>query len=48
MAKDEGRGVYNKPRRCSGSTWAPEVCKIMAFIAIIMGLGLFYILLGFR
>ena len=31
------------------STWAPKVCKIMAFMAIIMGLGLlFYILLGFR
>ena len=30
-------------------TWAPKVCKIMAFMAIIMGLGLlFYILLGFR
>ena len=28
---------------------APEVCKITAFMAIIMGLGLlFYILLGFR
>ena len=31
------------------TTWAPKVCKIMAFMAIIMGLGLvFYILLGFR
>ena len=30
-------------------TWTPKVCKIMAFMAIIMGLGLlFYILLGFR
>ena len=29
-----------------GYTWAPKVCKVMAFIAIIMGLGLlFYILL---
>ena len=28
-------------------TWTPKVCKIMAFMAIIMGLGLlFYILLG--
>ena len=27
----------------------PKVCKIMAFLAVIMGLGLlFYILLGFR
>ena len=32
-----------------GSTWTPKVCKIMAFMAIIMGLGpLFYLLLGFR
>ena len=31
------------------TTWTPKVCKIMAFMAIIMGLGpLFYILLGFR
>ena len=30
-------------------TWTPKVCKIMAFLAIIPGLGLlFYILLGFR
>ena len=30
-------------------TSAPKVCKIIAFMAIIMGLGLlFYILLGFR
>ena len=31
-----------------GFTWTPKVCKIMAFMAILMGLGLvFYILLGF-
>ena len=31
------------------STWTPKVCKITAFMAVIMGLGLlFYILLGFR
>ena len=31
------------------STWAPQVFKIMAFMAIIVGLGLlFYILWGFR
>ena len=31
------------------ATWTPKVCKIMAFIAVIMGLGLFfYMLLGFR
>ena len=30
-------------------TWAPELCKMMAFMAIVRGLGLlFYILLGFR
>ena len=30
-------------------TWTPKVCKIMALMAIIMGLGLlFYILLGLR
>ena len=29
-----------------GLTWTPKVCKIMAFMAVIMGLGLlFYILL---
>ena len=32
-----------------GQTWTPKVCKIMAFMAVIGGLGpLFYILLGFR
>ena len=31
------------------STWTPKVCKIMAFMAVISGLGpLFYILLGSR
>ena len=31
------------------STWTPKVCKIMAFMAVNMGLGLlFYILMGFR
>ena len=30
-------------------TWTPKVCKIIAFMAIIMGLRLlFYVLLGFR
>ena len=30
-------------------TWTPKVCKIMAFVAISLGLGLlFYILLVFR
>ena len=30
-------------------TWTPKVGKIMAFMAIMMGLGLlFYIVLGFR
>ena len=32
-----------------GLTWTPKVCNIMAFMALIMGLGLlFYILLGLR
>ena len=32
-----------------GFTLAPKVCKIMAFMVVIMALGLFcYILLGFR
>ena len=30
-------------------TWTPKVCKIMALMAVIMGLGLlFYVPLGFR
>ena len=29
--------------------WTPKVCKILAFMAVIMGVRpLFYILLGFR
>ena len=29
------------------STWTPKVCKVMAVLAVILGLGLlFYILLG--
>ena len=41
------------PRPCSHfswgeATWTPKVCKIMAFMDAIWGLGLFfYILLGF-
>ena len=32
-----------------GFTWTPKVCKIMAFMAVMVGLGLlFHILLGFR
>ena len=32
-----------------GSTWTPKVCKRMAFMAVIMGLGLlFNLLFGFR
>ena len=31
------------------ATWTPKVCKIMAFMAVIMDVGLlFYILLWFR
>ena len=34
---------------CSGSTWTPKIGKIMAFMAVILGLGLlFYTLLRFR
>ena len=38
------------PVQClENGTWTPKVCKTLAFMAIIMGLGLsFYILLGFR
>ena len=32
-----------------GTSWTPKVCKLMAFMAVILGLGLlFCILLGFR
>ena len=35
--------------RAALPTWTPKVCRIMAFWAITMGLGLsFYIPLGFR
>ena len=38
-----------KKSSSSDTTWTPKVCKTMAFMASIMGLGLlFYILLGFR
>ena len=48
--------VQGEPPRvqdCGGGEfaiiWTPGVCKIMAFMAIIRGLGpLFYIFLGFR
>ena len=41
--KHESHGILQS------STWTPKVGKIMAFMAIVMGLGLlFYILLGFR
>ena len=33
----------------SGFTWTPKACKIIAFMAVVMGFGfLFYMLLGFR
>ena len=36
-------------RHKDDTTWTSKVCKIMAFMAIIMCLGLlFYVLLGFR
>ena len=35
--------------RAYRASWTPKVCKIMAFMATTMGLGLLlYILLGFR
>ena len=38
-----------KAFRGLGFTWTPKVGKIMAFMAIIMGVGLlFHMLLGFR
>ena len=37
------------PKYTLKPTWTPRVCKIVAFMAVITGLGpLFYILLGFR
>ena len=45
------RGTHDKPEPwCGlGITRTPKVCRIMAFIAVILGLGLsFHILLGFR
>ena len=39
---------YGLGSRNLGFTWTPKVCRIMAFMAVIRGLGLlFYILLGF-
>ena len=33
--------------RFAACTWTPQVCKIMAYMAVVLGLGLlFYILLG--
>ena len=41
-------GCFAKPGEMT-PTWTPKVCRIMAFMAIMRGLGLlFYILLGFR
>ena len=46
--------AYPKSSLLQGSqkgtpTWTLKVCRIMAFMAVIMGLGLlFYILLGLR
>ena len=37
------------PKPYLNPTWTPKVCKIMACMAVILGLGLlFHILLGFR
>ena len=47
---DENRGLGDTRSLDYGScTWTAKVCKIMAFMAILIGLGLlFYIFLGFR
>ena len=44
------RGAQDEVTKLSlPSTWTPKVCKMMAFMAIIRGLGLlFYMLVGFR
>ena len=44
-------GTVHRPLHlpCLYPTWTPKVCRIMAFMAVLTGLGpLFYILLGFR
>ena len=41
-------GGHSSQKSSDVGTWTPKVCKIMALMAIIMGLGLLvYILLGF-
>ena len=54
--EEEGRpatalriGCLEPPCSWGMTTWAPKVCKMMAFRAVILGLGLLcYVLLGFR
>ena len=42
-------GINSGHSNSMSPTWTPQVCKIMAFMAVIMGLGLlFYILAGLR
>ena len=44
-----GTGQSPKGHRYKDPTWTPEVCKIVALMAVIMVFGLlFYIHLGFR
>ena len=45
----DSRSGFCKNPFIVGFTWTPKVCKIMAFMAVSMGLRpSFYILLGFR
>ena len=50
LMRKRNEGQVPKTRTSAlNPTWTPKVCKIMAFVAVIMGLGLlFYILLGLR
>ena len=42
-------GAASSSERCLGLAWTPKVCNIMAFMAVLMGLGLLlYILWGLR
>ena len=43
------KGAANTKKRERFCTWTPKVCKMMAFMAVIISLRLFfYIILGFR
>ena len=45
----QGLGLRDSGMWILNPTWTPKVCKIIAFTAVILGLGLlFYMHLGFR